>query len=108
MDLTEVSSGQSLYKIYKDGDIETVALRDASLNVAPANSLPSGVCPGAGKSTLLNLVGGLSALSAGKVIIQGVDITRLNEAACLLSGMPRLALSTRPMIYSYFSPPKKM
>lgn len=71
---------QSLYKIYKEGDIETVALRDANLSVQPGEFVAITGRSGAGKSTLLNLVGGLSTPSAGKVIIHGTDITRLSES----------------------------
>jgi putative ABC transport system ATP-binding protein len=75
----EALSLQGLYKIYKEGDIETVALRDASLTVQPGEFVAITGRSGAGKSTLLNLVGGLSTPSAGKVVIHGTDITRLNE-----------------------------
>jgi len=75
----EALSLQSLYKIYKEGDIETVALREASLNVQPGEFVAITGRSGAGKSTLMNLVGGLSTPSAGKVIIDGTDITGLNE-----------------------------
>jgi putative ABC transport system ATP-binding protein len=71
---------QGLYKIYKEGDIETVALRDASLNVQPGEFVAITGRSGAGKSTLLNLVGGLSTPSAGKVIIHGTNITGLSES----------------------------
>jgi len=75
----EILSIQNLYKIYKEGDIETVALRDASLTVQPGEFIAITGRSGAGKSTLLNLVGGLSTPSAGKVVINGTDITRLEE-----------------------------
>jgi len=75
----EALSLQSLYKIYKEGEIETVALRDASLNVQPGEFIAITGRSGAGKSTLLSLVGGLATPSAGKVVIHGTDITRLNE-----------------------------
>ncbi|MEI7845859.1 MAG: ABC transporter ATP-binding protein [Chloroflexota bacterium] len=75
----EALSLQSLYKIYKEGEIETVALRDASLNVQPGEFIAITGRSGAGKSTLFSLVGGLAMPSAGKVIIHGTDITRLNE-----------------------------
>ena len=71
---------QGLYKIYKEGEIETVALRDASLNIQPGEFVAITGRSGAGKSTLLNLIGGLSTPSAGKVIIQGTDINRLSES----------------------------
>lgn len=76
----EILSLQNLYKIYKEAHIETVALRDASLTVQPGEFIAITGRSGAGKSTLLNLVGGLTTPSAGKVVIYGTDITRLDEA----------------------------
>jgi ABC-type lipoprotein export system ATPase subunit len=71
---------QGLYKIYKEGDIETVALRGASLSVQPGEFVAITGRSGAGKTTLLNLVGGLALPNAGKVIIGGTDIIRLSES----------------------------
>jgi putative ABC transport system ATP-binding protein len=70
---------QDLYKIYKEGDVETVALRGASLNVQPGEFVAITGRSGAGKSTLLNLIGGLSQPSAGRVIIDGSDIAKMSE-----------------------------
>ena len=75
----EALSIQNLYKIYKEGEIETVALRETSLNVQPGEFVAITGRSGAGKSTLLNLIGGLATPSAGKVVIHGTDITRLSE-----------------------------
>ena len=69
-----------LYKIYKEGDIETVALREAKLSVGEGEFVAITGRSGAGKSTLMNLIGGLATPSAGKVIIGGTDIAKLNEA----------------------------
>lgn len=69
-----------LYKIYKDGDLETVALRDASLTVQPGEFVAITGRSGAGKSTLLNLMGGLALPSAGRVVINGTDIASLSES----------------------------
>jgi len=70
---------QNLYKIYKEGEIETVALREASLTVQPGEFVAITGRSGAGKSTLLNLIGGLAMPSAGQVVINGSDITRMDE-----------------------------
>ena len=70
---------QDLYKIYKEGDIETVALREARLQVQPGEFVAITGRSGAGKTTLLNLIGGLAVPSAGRVVIAGTDISRLNE-----------------------------
>ena len=71
---------QDLYKIYKEGDIETVALRGASLTVQPGEFVAITGRSGAGKSTLLNIMGGLSIPSAGRVLINGSDIAKMNES----------------------------
>lgn len=70
---------QGLYKIYKEADIETVALRGAEMRVSSGEFVAIMGRSGAGKSTLLNLIGGLATPSAGKVIIQGQDIARMSE-----------------------------
>lgn len=69
-----------LYKIYKEGDIETVALRGARLAVQTGEFVAITGRSGAGKSTLLNLIGGLATPSAGRIVIEGVDLARLSES----------------------------
>jgi len=69
----------NLYKIYKEGTVETVALREAELSVQAGEFVAITGRSGAGKSTLLNLIGGLALPSAGQVMIDGNDITRMNE-----------------------------
>jgi len=69
----------NLYKIYKEGVIETVALRESELKVDVGEFIAITGRSGAGKSTLLNLIGGLATPSAGQVVIDGQDITRMNE-----------------------------
>jgi len=71
---------QDLYKIYKEGDIETVALRGATLHARNGEFIAITGRSGAGKSTLMNLIGGLAVPSAGKVVIDGTDIAKLSEA----------------------------
>jgi ABC-type lipoprotein export system ATPase subunit len=68
-----------LYKIYKDGEVETVALRGANLTVQPGEFLAIRGRSGAGKSTLLNLLGGLTLPSAGQIVIDDADITKMDE-----------------------------
>ena len=70
---------QGLYKIYKDGDVETVALREANLAVKTGEFVAITGRSGAGKSTLLSLIGGLALPSAGRVVINNTDIAKLDE-----------------------------
>ncbi len=72
---------QDVFKIYREGTTETVALRGASLDL-PRGQMTSMVGPsGSGKSTLLSIIAGLALPSAGQVILQGQDISRLDEGA---------------------------
>lgn len=71
---------KDVFKIYKEGATETVALRGASLQL-PRGRTTSLVGPsGSGKSTLLSLVAGLAVPSAGQVLVGGTDISRLDES----------------------------
>jgi len=72
---------QGLFKIYKEGSAETVALRGAAIELR-AGEFVSLVGPsGSGKTTLLWILAGLALPSAGQVFVDGIDITRLDEAA---------------------------
>jgi putative ABC transport system ATP-binding protein len=71
---------RDVFKIYKEGTTETVALRGASMEL-PRGRTTSLVGPsGSGKSTLLSLVAGLALPSAGQVVVDGTDISRLGES----------------------------
>lgn len=83
-----------VFKIYREADIETVALRGASLSLHTGEFVAVLGRSGSGKSTLLNLLGGLDLPSAGQVWVAGRDITRLDERA-------RAALRLRHVGYVY-------
>ena len=70
---------QDVFKIYKESDIETVALRGVNLSVQPGEFVAITGRSGSGKTTLLNLLGGLAVPSAGRVMMRGIDLARLNE-----------------------------
>lgn len=72
-------SGTGLFHIYRDDEIETIALRGTDIAV-PRGSWVSVVGPsGSGKSTLLNVLGGLVTPSAGTIMLGAEDIGRLDE-----------------------------
>jgi len=70
---------QDVFKIYKEGDVETVALRGANLTVQHGEFVAIQGRSGSGKSTLMNLIGGLAVSSAGHIIINETDLSRLSE-----------------------------
>jgi len=72
-------SVRGVYKIYKENDIETVALHGAEFDLAPGEFVAIQGRSGAGKTTLLNLIGGLDTPSAGQIILKGRDMARMDE-----------------------------
>ncbi len=70
---------ENVIKIYKSGDIEVIALRGLDLRV-DKGELRAIVGPsGSGKTTLINLIGGIDRPSAGKIIVDGINIGLLPE-----------------------------
>ena len=70
---------QDVFKIYREQEIETVALRGTSLKVEAGEFVAIVGRSGSGKSTLLGIAAGLTSPSAGKVLVEGRDIAHLSE-----------------------------
>jgi ABC-type lipoprotein export system ATPase subunit len=68
---------RGLYQIYRETEVETVALRGADLVLEPASWTSLMGPSGSGKSTLIHVIAGLLEPSGGSVMIDGEDITRL-------------------------------
>ena len=62
---------QALTKVYGSGHTEVVAMRDASLQVAPGECAALIGPSGAGKSTLLTAVGLINPPTSGRILIGG-------------------------------------
>jgi putative ABC transport system ATP-binding protein len=70
---------QNVTKDLKLGAHTVHALRGVSLQVMPGEIVSIIGPSGSGKSTLLGIMGGLDNATAGKVSLDGVDITRMSE-----------------------------
>jgi putative ABC transport system ATP-binding protein len=71
---------RGLYHVYRGREVETVALRGADIGLE-AGSWTSVMGPsGSGKSTLLHVLAGLHPPTAGRVLLDGVDLTGLSAA----------------------------
>ncbi len=68
-----------LKKIYMLGKIPVEALRGVNLKVESGDFLAILGPSGSGKSTMLNLIGALDKPTAGTLLIDGVDVSKLND-----------------------------
>jgi putative ABC transport system ATP-binding protein len=68
-----------LSKSYREGETEHAVLRSASATIGRGEFVVLLGPSGSGKSTLLNLIGGIDRPDAGRVLIDGVELTALSE-----------------------------
>ncbi len=69
----------SVSKRYDTGAEQVHALTDVTWNVQPGQAVAIMGASGCGKTTLLNLLGGVDHASSGKILVDGQDVTAMNE-----------------------------
>ncbi len=89
---------QNVKKVYKMDGVETHALRGVDLKIRKQEFIAIMGPSGSGKSTLLHMVGALDKPSSGKIILDGVDISRLKE-----SDLARLRGKKIGFIFQFFN-----
>lgn len=70
---------QQVTKSYREGERERVVLRDVHLSITSGETIVLLGRSGSGKSTLLNLISGIDAPTAGRIVVQGNDIAQGSE-----------------------------
>lgn len=70
---------EAVSRDYKVGNEIVQALDNISMSIKDGEFVSLIGPSGSGKTTLLNLIGGLEAPSAGKISVDGQDISRLND-----------------------------
>ena len=66
-------------KIYKSGEVETVALKDINLEIKDGEFIVILGPSGSGKSTMLNVISGLDTPSSGEIYYNDEKISDYNE-----------------------------
>ena len=72
-------SVQGVTKAYRKGDRTITPLNDVNLDVEAGDFVSLMGASGSGKSTLLNLVAGIDRPTAGRIVVNGTDITQLSR-----------------------------
>ena len=76
---TPVVEAVDVKKTYMLGKVPVEALRGVNLKVESGDFIAILGPSGSGKSTMLNLIGALDKPTAGTLLIDGVDISKLND-----------------------------
>jgi len=71
---------KNITKIYKVGEIETVALRDVDLTIEKGEYVSIVGSSGSGKSTMLNLLGLLDGATSGSYLFNDEDVTTYDDS----------------------------
>lgn len=74
-----ILAAQDLTKAYHSTDPPTEVLRGIDLTVGPGEFLVVMGSSGSGKSTLLHTISGMDRPSGGRVLLEGRDLTSLND-----------------------------
>ena len=77
MDTQPVIHLDRISKSYRLGRVDVPALADVTLDVARGDFLALAGPSGSGKTTLLNLIGCIDKPDAGRVVLDGVDVTQI-------------------------------
>ena len=70
---------KELTKKYGQGESEVIALDQVSFSVERGEFVAIIGASGSGKSTLMNMIGGIDHPTSGSVVIEGNDISSMNE-----------------------------
>lgn len=77
--MTTIVEAVNLKKTYMLGKVPVEALRGVNLKIENGDFVAILGPSGSGKSTLLNLIGALDKPTEGKLLIEGVDVSTLND-----------------------------
>ncbi len=66
-------------RVFREVDVETIALRGIDLEIAAGEFVAIMGRSGSGKSTLLQLLAGSDRPTAGRVVVDGIDLSRADE-----------------------------
>lgn len=75
----DIVTMEDVTKVYGEGDNRVWGLHNVNLSVEQGETVAIVGASGSGKSTLLHIMGGVDTPTSGNVIVDGKDITKLND-----------------------------
>jgi putative ABC transport system ATP-binding protein len=77
--VTAVIKLENVHKTYHTGEVEVLAVRGVTLEIAPGEFVAIMGASGSGKSTLMNIIGCLDRPTEGACFLDGVDVSHLDR-----------------------------
>jgi putative ABC transport system ATP-binding protein len=96
--MTNLYELQGVERVYRDGSREVRALDHIDLALAPGEFVAIEGPSGSGKSTLLQLLGALDRPTAGSLVFDGQDLTKLDD-----SGLTRVRSREIGFVFQSFN-----
>jgi putative ABC transport system ATP-binding protein len=94
----EILKVEDLKKTYGEGKTKVEALKNINLSVERGQMVAIMGPSGCGKSTLLNLISGIDKATDGEIMVEGSNISKLNENSLALYRRRQLGI-----IYQFFN-----
>ena len=98
MNSTAILQTEGLTRSFGSGEAQVVAVREVDLRIAPGELVLIMGPSGSGKTTLLSMLGTLLRPTAGRILVDGTDITVLPERA-----LPRFRALTFGFVFQAFN-----
>lgn len=94
----EILQCENIRKVYGDSDNRVIALDGVNLSVEKGEFVAIVGASGSGKSTLLHILGGVDRPTAGKVMVEGTDISSMNRTQAAIFRRRKVGL-----VYQFYN-----
>lgn len=94
----EILKCEGVRKVYGSGDNRVTALDGINLSVNKGEFVAILGASGSGKSTLLHILGSVDKPTAGKVIVDGTDLSKLNQTQAAIFRRRKVGL-----VYQFYN-----